>query len=651
MTSRYVSWLGGKPLLTEVAFGSLTILFGVQMLKVFVPGMFWVLGDRIGISSIYLGLIGLAVFLAAFTAIPLQKLLGKRRLVIITAAGLALARLYIQIWWGEPLFNLILAGIGVIFFFVFLLAWFRDVSSVSYFVLSLFGGLILDTAINGIFGTYDPIWQAKLLPILLTVVLIVFQFLLLYGTRVESKTTAVWQVYDQSKREAVRSSSRPYLLLAIGPFLFLELVVLNNIPRLLAITEWRLPVVFVMMLIAQLAGLALIVWLLTEIRRLSWLWGLGLGFSLVLLLLFAQQKTSLLPVAFLLLSQVLILALITIIAVKSFAEDSRALIGGGLGVVLLLFFLFAYYAVYDMKLPYSNTVLELIAAAIVGLCAVGALLRTNWQQEANRKLWLVPAFALVLTLLPMVNFFTWQQPKPIQGSGYPVRVMTYNLHNGFNTKGHLDLEQLARVIEDSNVDIVALQEVSRGWVISGSVDMLTWLSRRLKMPYVFGPTADPYWGNAILSRYPILAFSRHGLPTPDLPIKRGFIVALIDIGNGDTVKVIATHFHHLEGGAAIRQLQSQTILNFWSGRDETIIMGDLNGEPNSSEIAALRRAGLVDVAKVMYTTPPLTYSSDALVRRIDYIWISGDLQVLDVSVPFSKASDHLPVVATVNKQR
>ncbi len=651
LASRYVNWLQDRPLLAEVGFGSLAILFGVQTLKVFVPGMFWVLGDRVGISSICLGLIGLAVFLTAFAVIPLEKLLGRWRLVIIVAAGLALARLYVQIWWGEPLFNLSLAGMGVALFFIFLLTWYKDVSHISYFVFGLFGGLILDTAINGIFATYDPIWQPKLLPVLLTLVLIALQFSLLFGIRVESKAAATGYMHSQDEKGVTRSPFRPYLLLAIGPFLFLELVVLKNIPRLAAVTDWQLPAAFALVLVAQLGGLVLIVWLLTKVRRLSWLWGLGIGVVLVLSLIVAQQKIYLLPAVLIPLAQALISVLIAIIVVKSFAQDSRVSIGGAIGIVLLLLLLFAYYAVYDMKLPYNNTVLEPTAAAIVGLCAVGALLRADWQREANQKLWLVPAFAVVLMLLPIANFLVWEQPKPIQGNGYPVRVMTYNLHNGFNVKGHLNLEEIASVIEDNNADIVALQEVSRGWVISGGVDMIAWLSQRLKMPYIFGPTADPCWGNAILSRYPIVAFSRHDLPPRDLTIKRGFVVALVDIGNDDTVKVIATHFHHLEGGTAIRQLQVQTILNFWSDLGETVIMGDLNGEPNSSEIAALRRAGLVDVAKVMYTTPPFTYSSDSPVRRIDYIWISGDLQVLDASVPFSRASDHLPVIATINKQR
>ena len=69
--------------------------------------------------------------------------------------------------------------------------------------------------------------------------------------------------------------------------------------------------------------------------------------------------------------------------------------------------------------------------------------------------------------------------------------MTYNLHNGFSTAGTLEMEAIARVIEAQDPDVVGLQEVSRGWAINGSMDMLEWLSQRLQMPYIYGPTTGP----------------------------------------------------------------------------------------------------------------------------------------------------------------
>jgi endonuclease/exonuclease/phosphatase family metal-dependent hydrolase len=43
-----------------------------------------------------------------------------------------------------------------------------------------------------------------------------------------------------------------------------------------------------------------------------------------------------------------------------------------------------------------------------------------------------------------------------------VRVLTYNLHFGFDVRGWSDLEAAARAIEATGADVVGLQEVSRG---------------------------------------------------------------------------------------------------------------------------------------------------------------------------------------------
>ena len=83
--------------------------------------------------------------------------------------------------------------------------------------------------------------------------------------------------------------------------------------------------------------------------------------------------------------------------------------------------------------------------------------------------------------------------------------MTYNIHSGMGIDGANGLERIADNIEASGADVVGFQELSRGWILDGSVEMLGWMSHRLDMPYMaFVPTVDdPLWGNAILSKYPL----------------------------------------------------------------------------------------------------------------------------------------------------
>ena len=144
--------------MTELVITALTVLLGMQTLRVLVPGLFWVLGGQMGWGAVQLGIVGFLVFLTAFLAGPLRKLSGDRYLIVATAGGVGLLRLCMQVWWEEPLFNLTLAMAGTALFIIFLPtcldnARLRGNPAISRFALGLLVGLALDTAINGAFNT------------------------------------------------------------------------------------------------------------------------------------------------------------------------------------------------------------------------------------------------------------------------------------------------------------------------------------------------------------------------------------------------------------------------------------------------------------------------------------------------------------------
>jgi endonuclease/exonuclease/phosphatase family metal-dependent hydrolase len=232
-----------------------------------------------------------------------------------------------------------------------------------------------------------------------------------------------------------------------------------------------------------------------------------------------------------------------------------------------------------------------------------------------------------------------------------IRVISYNLHNGFDIWGHLDPEALAQVIEAEQPDIVALQEVSRGWALNGSLDMLSWLSRRLGLAYIYAPASDVLWGHAVLSRYPILLVENHPLPPRDLPLKRGFAYVQIDIGQPEPLQLINTHLHHVIEDSAIRVTQSETMLGFISNHqfNQFIMTGDLNATPNAPEIQLLYEHGFNDVVTDANLKPGYTFSSLQPYKRLDYILIAPDLTASNAVIPDSTASDHLAIGATLNR--
>jgi endonuclease/exonuclease/phosphatase family metal-dependent hydrolase len=323
----------------------------------------------------------------------------------------------------------------------------------------------------------------------------------------------------------------------------------------------------------------------------------------------------------------------------------------GMGLFMLL--VFAYYAVYDVVLPVGNETFPALAAALVALAAAGAMRSGRDLGPGRRDR--VPALAgVALLAVPLLTWVT--APGPLgaaPGPARPVRVMSYNLHFGFDLRGWSDLEGVARAIEASGAEVVGLQEVSRGWYINGSTDMLAWLQRRLRMPYArFAGASDAIWGNAVLSRYPILSGQVTRLPREGVPLRRSALQVEVDLGEGRRLGVVVTHLHHVEGpdGARVRLTQLPRLLERVAGREATVVLGDFNAEPGSAETALLRAAGLTDafVATGGRPADERTWPSDRPDRRIDYIWLSPDLEASGFAATTSTASDHRGIAVTVS---
>ena len=174
--------------------------------------------------------------------------------------------------------------------------------------------------------------------------------------------------------------------------------------------------------------------------------------------------------------------------------------------------------------------------------------------------------------------------------------------------------------------------------------MPTWLSRRLGMEMVFAGTEEPIWGNAILSRYPILESGYEPLPREGSLIGRGFLWARIDVGEKDPLLVVVTHLHHLVPDSQVRLAQVPVILDFLKGKGQVIFLGDLNAVSELPEIGLIYEAGLIDAWVEAGEGSGYTVDSNNPAKRIDYLWHSPDLQTLEIEVIQTTASDHLPVV-------
>ncbi|MDI6772561.1 MAG: endonuclease/exonuclease/phosphatase family protein [bacterium] len=619
----------------DALFAALTVTLGLQTFRAFFPLILYVYGTRPGISSVDMGLLAIGVFLTAWlVAVPL-RLFGPAGAVRLAATVLALTRLLLQ--FSDPGRALWLSALGTVAFLLVvpcLLAFARGSTPEGSARLTqgLLFGLALDVAIAGAFWTWDPIWQRSAAAGAVTVAVVLIYLALLGGFRRAD--------VNRSRTDVPLGTA--WTLLGLGPILLLHMLLFQNVARLTAVTGWPLPgaLLFILAVDAVAIGAA------AGVRR----GVLALLSAVVLIPAASLARGSGAGAALGLVIGSVSAAVVTVAIIG--AQGRRALRGGlartavgwGLGMLLLVVPAFLYYVGYDLKLPFDNRLLPPILAAVAAVAALGP----------GRAIGAVPvmrrapgAVFLVLLLVPLVLWVGGRPPQAQAGSGWPVRVMSYNLHQGYGISGAQDLEALARTIEEAGAEIVALQEVSRGWLVNGSTEMLTWLSRRLRMPYVWGPAADAIWGNAILSRRPILASGNAELPRGGAPMRRAVMWADVDLGRGERLLVIATHFHHVEGHGQIREPQAAATVSRWNRQGRTVLMGDLNALPGAREIAILRDAGLRDAFALAGQGEGFTYRSDKPYERIDYIWISPDLAARDFNVLPGQASDHLGIAVTV----
>lgn len=245
-----------------------------------------------------------------------------------------------------------------------------------------------------------------------------------------------------------------------------------------------------------------------------------------------------------------------------------------------------------------------------------------------------------------------------------IKVMTYNICSGRDftdaTKDNhshgdceFDLTKAAAVINKYAPDIVGLNEV-RG---KGTHELFTpqaqILGELTGMNYYFGKAIDfegdnPY-GNALLSKYPII--SARTVMIPDPPVKdedayyetRGVIEAEIDV-NGEHIKVYVSHF----GLAKSEKLNAvETVSNLL--KDETkksFFMGDLNMLPEDEKLKPIFDM-LTDSADKL-TGDQFTFASYNPIKKIDYIFGKNGVEFVTAKSLDERASDHRPYIVEAN---
>ncbi len=619
----------------------LVITFGLQFMRSFIPGLAWYLRDTVAVGTLSLIPYAFGTFALGFLAPLLRRIAGTKKALWITAGGLSLLRILEQIN-SKPGIDLWLniAGIGLFLNFIAIfIGYTREskTSSSGRWTYGLVLGFAIDTGLKGIFGPRDLSTVTGFLP--LAIILIIASLIFIALIRENELTQEL--NFDSEGKFSLG-------LMVIGSYMVLQLLYFQSSGWLEEVAGLGFPIGFIIIMLGYLVAARGLGLGYSNPRLLHPLLALGLGILLVIALFNANHLAG--------------FAILTLLVGQFFLGWGLAGIGlnndlgskPGIwrttlattgGMVLFLALSFAFYLALDIALPIPRDSFPAIAAGILGILITAGAFQNR---DKPNKIWDHSGTILagILVLIPIICWIYWGPlPIPSQSEGLPVKVMTYNIHSGYDVSGRQDFDAIARVIENSGADVIGLQEVSRVRLMDGAVDMTSWLSRRLDMQVLFLGTGEPTWGNALLSRYPIIESGMGELPDDGTLIKRGYLWATIDVGEAEPLLVIVTHLHHIVADSQVRQIQVPVILDFWDGRGQTILMGDLNAGPDSAEMELIARTGLVDSWAKSGAGDGFTYYATQPDERIDFLWHSPDLEVSKIEVLQTPASDHLPVIA------
>jgi endonuclease/exonuclease/phosphatase family metal-dependent hydrolase len=205
-------------------------------------------------------------------------------------------------------------------------------------------------------------------------------------------------------------------------------------------------------------------------------------------------------------------------------------------------------------------------------------------------------------------------------------------------------------MEDVKPDIVALQEVDQGVSRSKREDQPAELARLTDMKVVFGDNISVgggKYGNAILSRFPIVEHRNHRLPNVDNGEQRGVLQATIRIPDcPQPLILLATHLDHrpndrerFESAQAINALAARL------GNQLALLAGDLNDTIDSRTLNEFEKHWTRTNDKPLPTVP--VGKPD---RQIDFVLFrpADRWKVVEMTVlPEAIASDHRAVLAII----
>jgi endonuclease/exonuclease/phosphatase family metal-dependent hydrolase len=326
---------------------------------------------------------------------------------------------------------------------------------------------------------------------------------------------------------------------------------------------------------------------------------------------------------------------------------SARLMGGGFSLaslyLLLMIFAHVFTTTYDY-IPLVGSYFRdqfWLIYLVAGLIPTLAVLLTGQKEEKGVEDAPPPAaFAWVVVILAAAAiagaFQTTAKPTGQAMTAGGLKVMTYNIQQGYSEAGSKNFDGQLDVIQQFGPDILGLQESDTNRIANGNADVVRYFADGLGMYSYFGPsTVTGTFGIALLSRYPIeeaRTFYMYSEGEQTAAIEARITV------DGKPYRVVVTHL-----GNSGPIVQQEALLEAVGQAENLIAMGDFNFRPDTEQYR-LTTSTLVDAWLLRWPSGVDDQGNDPA-RRIDHIFLSPGIEVEDIRYLNSPASDHPAVIA------
>lgn len=608
---------------------ALAVLLGLQCERTFVSTMIFVVDQS---NRVELARNAILVISAMALAALLARIAGLRNAIVVSALLLAGSRLLLQ-FVSDPELRWPLAAVGFVGF-GWLLATLVPVSR-NALALGLALGLWLDLIVRAAFGSIDLPSMTNGTKDAVSVLLVVM--LLVAISRLSKRIELTEQGMLGS-----------FTLLGIGAGIGTYAIATGNLGIVVARAGTSIQGALIVLSIGPAIALALWLWPIGRARTrprpagaLAASVAFGSALGLAALVVIAKEASDEIALS---VALVLVAFLTTYLMMLAAAGRSAPQSHSGLwrtagfvtaGLLIHAATVFLYFA------SSGSFVYAIVAFGVLALAGAVAAQRPSGARLATLRGAAVPPAALavgfVVALVVAGGGSQRSEPVALEAD---LTVVTYNIQNGFSRENRWDLEAIATTIEGLKPDVVLLQEVGRGWFALGWADQAGWLSDRLDMEMAFGAASgDDLWGNAILSTAPLLEAEVVKYSSTQ-NLRRGLVSATLPFAGGEAW-VASTHLDNPSDAGQVRIDQVTQLLGVWDGVTPAVIGGDFNMTPGEDAIALIESAGFAAASSATGNTDGTSESG----KKIDYVFVTPDVETISVLVPDIWTSDHRPVAA------